>query len=69
MDIHQERVKAKLALWDTPGFSQFIEDLSKYLGPEVNLTKHVETQKRLYKEYLDKLRKQSSKFKQGELPL
>jgi len=69
MNIQEERTKTKLALWDTPGFHQFILDLSKYIGPEVNLIAHVEAQKRVYKDTLNKIKQESSKFKQGELPL
>jgi len=60
------RLKAKLLLWETPGFSQFIEDLSIQLGPEFNVKDNTET---LRKKYLKEIQdmEPTSKFKQGKL--
>lgn len=67
--LEQIRIEAKLKLWDTPGFFQFIEDLtalSQYY--EDNIPNDINFIKRKYEKELKKL-EPKSKFKQGKLPL
>lgn len=64
----KQRIEAKLKLWETPGFFQFIEDLNKYMEV-VPITTHIEALKRLYIKRLKELNNTNSKFKQGKLPL
>lgn len=68
MKAEEQRLRNKLALWDTPGFSQFIEDLAEGLGPEIGVREQVEVQKHLYTVNLQELQPKS-KFKQTKLPL
>lgn len=61
-----DRLEAKLKLWDTPGFSQFLEDLGNYtfICP---VGKNAEVIKRLYRQELKELKEKQNKFKQGKL--
>lgn len=63
-----DRLKNKLALWDTQGFSQFVADLALYKD-DSSIQFHTETLKRLYKSRLDEITEEESKFKQGKLEL
>jgi len=70
MNIHEERLKCKLALWDTPGFFQFIKELDEAVGDLVSITEQVEIQRKLYQKQLDEIEIQPKpKFKQSKLPL
>lgn len=64
----KQRLEAKLKLWDTPGFLQFIQDLADYSSPVINTWNNVNVLKRKYEKKLEDL-KPKSKFKQGKLPL
>jgi hypothetical protein len=64
-----ERLEAKLKLWDTPGFSQFIEDLNEYKSDIFATKLIVESLKRIYQHNLNKLKDDETKFKQGKLEL
>lgn len=68
MTPEEQRLRNKLALWETPGFSQFIEDLATDMGPEIGLRGQVEVLRNLY---IGKLKdmEPNSKFKQTKLPL
>jgi hypothetical protein len=61
-------LEAKLKLWNMPEFKQFIEDLSNYYEPEINIKLGSIVMKNLYKNELEKLH-DKNQFKQGELPL
>ena len=65
---YEERLKNKLALWETPGFSQFVEDLSDIVGPLTDIRKQVEALRKIYVAKLEET-KPVSKFKQTKLPL
>lgn len=69
INIHEERLKMKLILWQSPGFQQFLNDLQVHLGPEIDLSRHVSTIKRLYTSKLKEIEEEKLKFKQGKLPL
>jgi len=68
MTPEETRLRNKLALWEAPGFSQFIEDLAEYLGPEISVREQVEVQRYLYKKRLEELQP-PSKFKQTKLDI
>lgn len=66
-----DRLEAKLKLWETPGFSQFLNDLDEEVWTMSNRLPS-ETALILRKRYFNKLKKletQESKYKQGELDL
>lgn len=65
--LEQMRIEAKLKLWETPGFFQFIEDLSKDIN-HYNLDIYVDILKKKYEKRLEELGPKT-KFKQGKLPL
>lgn len=44
----QTRLEGKLKLWDTYGFSQFIQDLEDAKGVECGIKQEVEILRRLY---------------------
>lgn len=67
MNIDEQRLKNKLALWDTPGFSQFIEDLALKIDI-LDVRTQVEAMRRNYKAHLDEMQK-PSKFKQTKLDI
>lgn len=67
----QVRIEAKLNLWETPGFFQFLEELEfempgNKFGP--TMLQIVDSMKKGYQEKLKEL-EPKSKFKQGKLPL
>jgi hypothetical protein len=62
-----DRLEAKLRLWDTPGFSQFVNDLSG-MTPW-GCTKEADRLKLMYLRQLEDLKEKESKFKQGKLDL
>lgn len=64
----KERIEAKLKLWDTPGFSQFLEDLNLYLDL-VNIHTAANAVKRMYNNELKEIEDQGNKFKQTKLDL
>lgn len=68
MTPEEQRIRNKLALWDTPGFSQFISDLSDTMSDILCIPAQVEVLKKIY---LDKLKElqPKTKFKQTKLPL
>lgn len=55
----QTRLENKLKLWDTPGFSQFIEDLIDTKGPECDIRREVVVLRRLYMQKLKEIAPQS----------
>lgn len=65
--LEQIRIETKLKLWDTPGFFQFLEDLSKKIKKD-HLDYYSNEVKKDYEKELEEL-KPKSKFKQGKLPL
>ena len=64
----QIRIENKLKLWDTPGFFQFIEDLSKVSPDYGDVDYDIALLRREYERRLREL-EPKSKFKQGKLPL
>ncbi len=68
-NIHEIRLKAKLALWDTPGFGQFLTDLIRFMGPESRVEVNIKAIKLLYEKQLKEEEEKKSKFKQAKLPL
>ena len=48
----KQRIEAKLKLWETPGFLQFIQDLADYSGPVINTWNNVNVLKRKYEKKL-----------------
>lgn len=69
MKVEEQRLRNKLALWDTPGFSQFVRDLAIAMGPTVDVERQVETRRLIYKGMLQDIIDEGSKFKQTKLPL
>lgn len=65
INIHEERLKQKIALWDAPGFFHFINDLQDRM-PEVDIHSQVSALKRVYHEGLGNI-EPKPKFKQGKL--
>ncbi len=68
MTPEEQRIVNKLALWGTPGFSQFIEDLANHIGSHIDIRQQVEVQRKLYLAKLKEL-EFPSKFKQAKLNL
>ena len=67
-----ERIKAKLELWNTPGFSQFIEDMQNVDGQVVDIVMLSKCLRHCYIAKLDRLKDEEEakqKFKQGKLEL
>lgn len=62
------RLTSKLKLWDTPGFLQFIEDLSLTKGSECEIKGVVSSLKRIYENKLKEL-EPKRKYKQTKLDL
>ena len=46
--LETSRLVPKLKLWDTPGFFQFIEDLSQLKGKECDIKSTVEALRKIY---------------------
>lgn len=46
--LELSRLSPKLKLWETPGFSQFIEDLSQLKGIECDIKGTVDALKKIY---------------------
>lgn len=63
-----DRLKAKLRLWETPGFSQFLQDLSSYMEID-EIPRFSDVVKRRYIEKIKEIENKDNKFKQGELKL
>lgn len=61
------RLRNKLALWDVPGFNQFIADLACYIDI-IDVQVQVDVLKKLYKTRLEEMQPKP-KFKQTKLPL
>lgn len=68
INLEKERIEAKLKLWDTPGFSQFLEDFAVYLDL-LDLSLGAQVLKRSYLSRLQEIKEAESKFKQGKLDL
>ena len=66
--LEQTRIETKLKLWETPGFYQFIKDLSDRAPSGSYIGFSVESLRIKYIERLKEL-ESKSKFKQGKLPL
>lgn len=64
----KERIEAKLKLWDTPGFSQFLQDLALYKD-DSTIPGFAAVLKNLYVARLKEIEEGESKFKQGKLEL
>lgn len=64
--LEQLRAESKLKLWDTPGFSQFIEDLHAMMGPLVSVKEQAQALKNHYSKQID--RKDDGELKQIKLP-
>lgn len=62
------RLETKLALWNTPGFSQFLKDLQDYKGIESDILFASEV---VRKKYVNRIKEITSSggLKQGELGL
>lgn len=59
-----------LVLWDTPGFSRVMVDLSGYIGGIVPIEQHLKALKSIYQRQLTELEDNiDPKYKQGELGL
>ncbi len=69
MKIQEQRLRNKIALWDTPGFSQFIEDLAEAVGPIIDVRKQADIVRLIHKGKLQEYIEEKSKFKQIKLPL
>lgn len=54
-NIEMDRIKAKLALWDTRGFYWFLTDLQELKGAECHVGQDFNTLKRMYEEKLKEL--------------
>lgn len=66
--LELSRLGPKLNLWNTPGFSQFIEDLDSLKGNECSIKGDVESLRLIYKRrYEDLIPK--SKFVQTKLEI
>jgi hypothetical protein len=69
----KERLEAKLNLWETPGFSQFLEDLyGEIWGANESVSDTVEEIKKGYLQQLEWIRmdeEDQGKFKQTKLDL
>lgn len=65
INIHQERLKQKIALWDTPGFFHFINELQDRM-PETDIHSQVSALKRIYHIELGEI-EPKPKFKQQKL--
>lgn len=68
MKPEEQRLRNKLALWDTAGFSQFVTDLAESISDIINIPLQVEVLKKRYKNELEKMQPKS-KFKQTKLPI
>jgi hypothetical protein len=64
----KERIEAKLRLWDTPGFSQFLEDLNLHLDI-INIHQASKEVKRMYKDQIAEFENKENKLEQGKLDL
>ena len=69
INIHEERLKMKLALFLCPGFNQVMSDLKNYLGDGVDIMSHINSLKRRYTRELEDILQGKPKFKQIKLPL
>lgn len=69
INIEYERIKTKLKLWETQGFFQFVEDLAEYIGPEMDIRKHVDTVKTMYLHKKREMENEKGFLKQGTLKL
>lgn len=64
-----ERLETRLKLWETPGFSGFLQDLIDYTEPSCPLRNNIDAVKRIYQVHLQELKDKEGKFKQGKLEL
>jgi hypothetical protein len=53
--LELERLKAKLALFDTRGMNWVLKDLDEYIGPEHDLLLHVNALKSIYKRKIEEI--------------
>lgn len=68
MNIERDRLEVKLKLWETQGFSQFLQDLAFYkTDPEI--TRYADELKKLYQLRIKEIDDEGSKFKQTKLEL
>jgi hypothetical protein len=69
--VAKERIQAKLKLWETPGFSQFIGDLEEYSSSMVPVTVMIESLRKIYNNQLKQIEAEESVsyYRQGKLPL
>lgn len=68
INLEKQRIEAKLKLWETPGFFQFIDDLSRYIDI-LEIGTSIEAIRKNYISRLKEIDESNSKFKQGKLPL
>lgn len=66
-NVEKDRLEAKLKLWDTPGFSQFVADLDPFMT--FGCISQVNNLKKVYQRKLKEIEENESKFKQGKLEL
>lgn len=66
--LETSRLVPKLKLWDTPGFFQFIEDLSQLKGKECDIKGTVDALRRIYVARMKELAPKS-KFVQTKLDI
>lgn len=62
----QIRIETKLKLWETAGFSQFLEDLQKYKGFEQDIQMAAGAVRRIYIEELKEM-EQIGKLEQTKI--
>lgn len=67
-NVKKERIEAKLKLWDTQGFSQFLEDLIQYCDI-IDLRSSIKAIKKGYEADLMEINNKNSKFKQTKLDI
>lgn len=66
--LETSRLVPKLKLWETPGFFQFIEDLSQLKGKECDIKGTVEALKKIYTNRMKELAPEG-KFIQTKLEI
>jgi len=68
-DNEQRRLEEKLELWNTTGFSQFLQDLDDYIGGQCHVAESAASMKKIYRARLSKMQEDADNFKQGKLDL
>lgn len=65
----KDRINAKLRLWETPGFSQFLSDLGDQILLDEDFWKSLKEVKRGYIRRLKEIEDEKNQLKQGKLDL